>query len=311
MPKKLFLSVLFPLLLLSGCSGEETKGVQAEEPVLRLGVMPSMDYLPLAVARREGMLDKRIEIVKFYSANERDSALQSHNIDGTVTDLTGAMLHRAGGYDLKITSRCDAPFYIVAGATTGIAAPEELKGRTIAVSRHTVIDFCVDMALLAAGLQPEDVEKVEINKIPLRFEMLRNARIDATGLPDPLATMARVAGDRILTDNRTMDFSVTGIVFSQQAVTAKADLIGRLYQAYNYGADYLKGHTIADVGDILKEEMGFSDDILPHSRLTEYSPAAVPAENDLDRAANWLKDNGLIPRDFDPAGMVEPRFVRP
>jgi NitT/TauT family transport system substrate-binding protein len=155
------------------------------------------------------------------------------------------------------------------------------------------------------------VEKVDINKIPLRFEMLRNARIDATGLPDPLATMARVAGDRILADNKTLGFSVTGIVFSQQAIDAKAALIGELYQAYNYGVEYLASHAIADVADILKAEMGFTDAILPHSSLTEYARAAVPAGEDLNRAADWLKRGGLIPQDFDPALMVDSRFVRP
>jgi NitT/TauT family transport system substrate-binding protein len=123
--------------------------------------------------------------------------------------------------------------------------------------------------------------------------------------------MARVAGDRILTDNKSMGFSVTGIVFSQQAVDSKADLIGRLYQAYNEGVEYLASHTADDVADILKEEMGFTDDILPHTRLTVYSPAAVPARNDLDMAAKWLKLGGLIPSDFDPFLMVDPRFVQP
>jgi NitT/TauT family transport system substrate-binding protein len=199
----------------------------------------------------------------------------------------------------------------VAGAGTGITALKDLKGRSIAVSGHTVIDFCVDTALLLAGLTPEDVEKVEINKIPLRVEMLRNARVDATGLPDPLATMARVAGDHILTDNRSMGFSVTGIVFSQQAIDAKAALIGELYQAYNYGAEYLGKHTVMDVADILKAEMGFTDGILPHSSLADYAPAAAPAEKDLHMAAVWLKRDGLIPQDFDPSLMVDDRFVRP
>jgi NitT/TauT family transport system substrate-binding protein len=155
------------------------------------------------------------------------------------------------------------------------------------------------------------VEKVDINKIPLRFEMLRNARIDATGLPDPLATMARAAGDRILADNKSLGFSVTGIVFSQQAIDAKTDLIGELYQAYNYGVEYLKSHTITEVADILKAEMGFTDAVLPYSTLTEYTRAAVPAREDLQRAAVWLKRDGLIPGDFDPALMVDSRFVRP
>ncbi|MDR2211007.1 MAG: ABC transporter substrate-binding protein, partial [Spirochaetaceae bacterium] len=137
------------LVFLSACAAKES----AE--VLTLGVMPSMDYLPLAVAIKEGYTGQaglKLEIKKFYAATERDAAFQSGNVDGTVIDYTGALLQRAGGIDLKLVSGCSAPFYIIAGEQSGIGGIGDLRGKKVSVSQNTVIDFCVDMALRSAGL---------------------------------------------------------------------------------------------------------------------------------------------------------------
>lgn len=325
--RKILLLLFSIIFLLPSCSdGESTQSGQtgkterteqknnAKDQVLRVGVMSSMDYLPLAVARREGYFDKagvNVEILKFYSANERDAALQSGNIDGTVTDFTGALLQKAGGFDLVITSRCDAPFYIVAAQNSGIETLEGLKGKKLAVSRHTVIDFCMDMALKRGGIEKDQAEKVEINKIPVRFEMLRAGQIDATGLPDPLASMAAAAGDKILATNQDLGFYITGIVFARPAAESKADAIKGMYAAYDMGVEYLASHGISDVADILKADMGFRAEIISAYTLPDYSPAQMPDPAHLELTGNWLKQNGLIQADFDPQSLADDSFIKP
>jgi hypothetical protein len=70
--KKLFFAALAVLALsLAACTAKD------DETVLTLGVMPSMDYLPLAVALKEGYTDQlglKLEIKRFYAATERDAA---------------------------------------------------------------------------------------------------------------------------------------------------------------------------------------------------------------------------------------------
>ena len=307
------------LLCLPGCSAEE----ESVRPDLVLGVMPSMDYLPLAVAQREGYfkeLGLTVQLHKFYSANERDAAFQSGNVDGVVIDYTGALLQKAGGVDLRLTSRCDAPFYIIASANSGITSPRGLKGAEIAVSRNTVIDYCVDMALESAGIGPEAARKIEINKIPLRYEMLRNGRIDATGLPNPLALLAAHGGDTVLTSNTELGFSITGIMFSGRALADKPEQLRKFYRAYDRGVRYLAEHGPAEVADILKRDLGFTDEILPligrsglagqgPAALPVYSAAALPSEADLNRAAGWLIRKGLMADDFDYAAITDGRFL--
>lgn len=321
------IALLFCMALTAAaCSGnaDETpasKKQTADEAVkkftpastLILGVMPSMDYLPLAVADKLGYFDAqgiRMELRTFYSANERDAALLSGNIDGAVTDFTGAVLLRAGGAPIRLTSRCDAPFYIVASKISGITELSGLKGAKVAVSRNTVIDYCMDMAARAARLKPEDLNKAEINKIPLRFEMLNSGQIDVTGLPDPMAIKAVEAGGRFLASNASLGFGITGIVFTEQTIQDKRNAVEKLYQAYDRGAAYIRvnnsmaGLTHPPLKDILTTDMGFPPELLHSYTLPEYSPAELPAEEDINKVAAWLRERGLLTVPFPASDLL-------
>jgi NitT/TauT family transport system substrate-binding protein len=294
------------LIFLSACAAKEKAGV------LTLGVMPSMDYLPLAVAIREGYtedLGLQLEIKRFYAATERDAAFQSGNVDGTVIDYTGALLQKAGGIDLKLVSGCSAPFYLIAGKHTGAGGLGDLKGKKVSVSQNTVIDFCVDMALRSAGLSGADVEKVEINRVPLRYEMLESGNIDATALPDPLAATALQNGHRLLTTNIEQGFAVTGIVFTGKAIREKSELIKKMYWAYDLGVEYLAGHRREDLAPVLIDDFGFTPENVQNAVLDIYARAAPPGMADIHLTADWLLERGLISADFDRAAAIDTELV--
>jgi len=294
------------LIILPGCGDKKS-----QSEVLNLGVMSSMDYLPLAVAQREGYFEKEglnIKIQKFYSANDRDAAFQSGNVDGVVIDFTGAVLQKAGGIDLKLTSKCDAPFYVVASAS--IDSLSQLRGKKVAVSQNTVIDYCVDMSLKSVEMTASDIEKVEINKIPLRFEMLQNNKIDATGLPNPFALMAENSGSKIISSNSDLGFSITGIMFSQKAINDKPKMIKKMYSAYNQGVEYLKNHSEEDIRDILTKDLGFTDDIVSKVTLPVYTKAQMPTDGDIQSVVDWLISRGLIDESFDKALLLDNQFVK-
>ena len=101
--KHIIFSILSISLLLNACSGKKQESASVQ--TLTVGVMSSMDYLPLAVAQREGYFAKHgvdVKIQKFMSANERDMAFQSGTVDGGVTDYTSAALLASGGFDMKL-----------------------------------------------------------------------------------------------------------------------------------------------------------------------------------------------------------------
>lgn len=302
---KYYLSIILIGLIAISCSQGKK-----DRTSLKLGVMSSMDYLPLAIAEREGYfkeLDLDIELIKFYGANDRDAAFQSGNIDGTVIDYTGAILQKSGGIALTLTSKCDAPFYIV--AQNDIKDVRSLKSRSVGISQNTVIDYCLDMALLADSMTQTDVNKVELNKIPVRFEMLLNHKVDAVGLPDPFALMAQNAGKTVLTSNSDLGFGITGIMFRDETLKDKADLVKKMYKAYNKGALYLQAHATEHIRDILESDFGFPPELVSKVKLPSYTRAHAPRSEDLKSVSEWLIKRKLIPENFDSSNLVDEQYL--
>lgn len=285
---------------------------QAENETLRVGVMSSMDFVPLAVAREKGFFDKhqvKVDIQKFYSANDRDAAFQSGNIDGTVIDYTGAVLQRAGGVDLKITSACHAPFCMMTGANSVINNLEDLKGKKIAVSRNTVIDFCIEMALNSAGLTAVEVEKQEVNKIPIRLEMMMNGQTDATALPDPFITIAESKGARKIVCMDSLGYATTGFMFKTVAVNEKSEQLKAFYRAYNEAVAYIQEHSVEEIYPILIQDIGFPEALVAKVRLPKYTFASMPQTKDILATVDWLKEKGLIAADFQTGELLDDRFI--
>lgn len=296
-----FIAFLLVLSLMS-CTGSSQKGNNNQLPQLSIGVMSSMDYLPLAVAKEHGLFENEgveVTINKFYSANERDAAFQSGNLDGTILDYTGAAIQRAGGVNLRLTSQCDGTFVLVANNQSKINRVEDLQSKKLAVSRNTVIDFCTDVVLQQAQITEERVNKIEINKIPLRLEMLRNGKIDATLLPDPFVTIALAGDNKSIIDIKDLDLRVTGLAFQDEAINQKEEALKSFYRAYNDAVQMLESQPVSDFYDLLSAEIGIPADLVSSIQLPSYSLAQLPQTNDLDRVEQWLKAKELVPTDFD------------
>ncbi len=301
--------LLLTLVLFSGCGGQSD---ERSDSVLVIGVMPSMDYLPLAVAVERGYLSKGncdLVIQRFFSANERDAALQAGKIDGCVIDYTGAILLRAGGMDVRLTSACDGVFYLVAGRDSGIASLEQARNKSLGIAQHTVIEYFAERALADAGLKPQDVVKVELNRIPIRYELLINGKIDMAGLPDPLAFLARAEGGVVLTDNRKLGLSITGVAFLNDSLKKKAGAIREMYAAWNKGVDFIRQNGTDGVRGILVKEFGFPEDLVSGYSLPPYSKVRPVAAGDIERVAAWLAGKGLIKAGFDSGSVIDASFA--
>ena len=300
---KYILSLVLIASILLACTNKENKASDSDKnSQLNIGVMSSMDYFPIAVAKVNGFFEQEgvsVTINKFYSANERDAAFQSRNLDGTILDYTGAAIQRAGGINLKLTSQCNGSFVLVAAKESEINSVYDLKNKRLAVSRNTVIDFCTDWVLQEANIALSDVDKIEINKIPLRLEMLRNGRIDATMLPDPFVTIALEGDNRKVIDIKDMDLRVTGIVFHDNVIAEKSAAIKSFYRAYNLAIEFINTQPTVSFEDLLIAEVGVPSELVSKIELPNFTKAQLPQEKDLEKVEQWLKAKDLVPADFD------------
>ena len=192
------LSVAMLAAVLIGCAAP----AQPEEPKLKLALIPVLDTIPIFIAQQNGYFDEEgitVETVPVKSPQERDVLVTTGQVDGVLTDLQSVGLLNKDAAKVKAvyTSRRpfpDAPlFRILAGRETDIASPADLKGVPIGISPNTIIEYLTDRMLAAEGLKPEEIAKIEVGAIPVRFEQLMNGNIQAAALPDPLAQGAIAA----------------------------------------------------------------------------------------------------------------------
>ena len=293
-------------LIIASCNQNNNKR-DINSNQLIIGVMSSMDYLPLAVAEQRGYFaenDLNVTIQKFYSPNDRDAALQSNNLDGSILDYTGGAIQASGGIPLQFISQCDGTFEMIVSKDSEINSIDDFRGKKIAISRNTVIDFCTDLILSLAGMTTSDVEMTEINKIPLRLEMLDNNKIDATMLPDPFATIAKHEGNRFIIDMNSLSTKVTGIAFHQKAIDEKAEALKKLYVAYNKAIKDLQSEPISNFEELLIKEIGIPADLISNISLPSYTEAQKPQMSDLIAVEFWLKEKDLVSYDFNIESIV-------
>lgn len=297
MKKVLFVTLA---LLLAACGGEEKKS-----EVLKVGAMSSLDYIPYVLAEELGYTDSLgvdLEIVKFFSANDRDAAFRSGQVDGTVTDYTGAAIQHAAGLPLALVVKHDGYFEMM--AQPSLVSMAELKGKKVSVSRNTVIEYATDKMLEVAGLSPEEVEKPEVNKIPLRMEMMVGGEVDASVFPDPFITISKAKGFVSLSSTRDLGISVTGTIFSQKALTEKGEAIKALMTAYNLAVDYINSHPREEWQEILIEDAGIPAELVSQVVLPTYRHAEQPSQKEIKETIEWLKARALVPVEYEGEGLV-------
>ena len=195
---------------------------------LTIGVMGSIDTMPLIIAQENGFFDTHgveVNVEVFKAAKDRDAALQAGALDGVLCDEVAIAIYQNADIDMKITGITDGQFALVAGANTGINTVNDLVGKKVAISENTVIEYTLDTILEANGVAIDSVEKVAIPPMPTRLEMLNSGEVDAALMPNPFSDAAVSAGGTIIekVDSTGKYISVTA--FTQEAIDTKANEI--------------------------------------------------------------------------------------
>lgn len=316
MKKKL--TLIFTMVLgmsLMGCSAkvekapknETTQQVTEEGQTLTIGVMGSVDTVPLVIADQKGFFDEAgvdVNIEVFKAAKDRDAALQAGELDGVLCDEVAIAIYQNAGIDMKITGITDGQFGLVVGANTGVNNVSELAGKKIAISENTVIEYTLDKMLEKNGVAVADVEKVAIPPMPTRLEMLNSGEVDAALMPNPFSDAAIKAGGTMIdkVDNTGMYISVTG--FLQEAIDTKAAEIKAYYNAYNQAVEYLNNTDMSEYEEIIIETVGYPEDMRGNIVLPEYRKNALPPAEEIEEVLAWSRDKGILTKELSAKDVV-------
>ena len=127
-----------------------------------------------------------------------------------------------------------------------ITRPDQLKGKTMAVSRvGSSSDFATRYALEKYGLIPDkDVSILQIGSQPARFSAMETGKIHGVMIAIPLTAKAKKMGFNTLADLQMLglEYQHTGLAVTRNLIKTQPDLVRNIVRGFVEGIHFMKTH---------------------------------------------------------------------
>ena len=245
---------------------------------LKIGVMPTLDCLPVYLAYEDSIFLKQGVTVHLYRYNAQmdcDTAIARGRVEGTVTDLVRAAHIEKMGTPLFYPISTNLYWQLISNR----------KARVIAITRHSATDYLADLAIDSAKPKYE-VYRVQINDLNIRLSMLLNNEMDAMLLPEPYATRARMAQNVVLMDSRDKNINLGAIAFRTKLKSdgRRKDQINRFLTAYDIAVDSINKYGVQKYATLLKKYYKLDAHTIKSLPQLKFSHAMEPLQRDLQLA---------------------------
>lgn len=291
-------------LLVIGCgqSYEETKRLtraqrlklwREDSAALKIAVMPTLDCLPIFIAKDHQMFDTAVDIrLKHFNAQmDCDTALIRGRVEGTVSDLVRTERIIKQGIPLRYVAATNAYWLLISNRQLRMSNLKHLNDRMLAMTRYSVTDMLGDIAVDSAKLKPEQVFRIQVNDVNIRLKMLENNEMDALLMTEPQVTQALLGKHKVLLDTRQMDMQMGVLAFREKEMNDKNRMrqMDAFLKGYNEACDSINHYGVRHYSDVIKKNYKLSEQALkqlPDSLKFEH--AVAPRQKDVEKARQWL-----------------------
>jgi len=301
--KKLMIFIVTALLVIGcGQSYEETKRLtraqrlklwREDSAALKIAVMPTLDCLPIFIAKDHQMFDTAVDIrLKHFNAQmDCDTALIRGRVEGTVSDLVRTERIIKQGIPLRYVAATNAYWLLISNRQLRMSNLKHLNDRMLAMTRYSVTDMLGDIAVDSAKLKPEQVFRIQVNDVNIRLKMLENNEMDALLMTEPQVTQALLGKHKVLLDTRQMDMQMGVLAFREKELNDKNRMrqMDAFLKGYNEACDSINHYGVRHYSDVIKKNYKLSEQALkqlPDSLKFEH--AVAPRQKDVEKARQWL-----------------------
>lgn len=292
--KKIAIAVLLVCFCAASASAENIK--------IRFGILPVLDTLPLQVASHDGLFREQgldVELIRFSSALERDTAMQAGQIDGYFGDLIATYLLINNNVPMYIatTSWRTTPGSPMFGIGLSPQAKDkqlgDLEGAKLGLSKSTIMEYLADKIELQLGVGTGHFERVEIKKMPIRLQMLMTGQIDAALLPEPLLSLAMLKGGGVLTTADDLDIPLTVLCLHRKYFDEGADAYARFIAAYREAVERLRDNS-EHYRSLMAQTCRIPKPLVAEFPIYRFPAPALPSEAELNAVQEWMISKGLL-----------------
>jgi len=297
--KVLFLSFLLISSLIVIGSGST---LAQDNVSLKVGIMPAVDSAPILLAEKRGYFADEgidIEIDVYTNAVNRQSALQTGELDGAMTDYIALVNNINNGFPVKLTLGTDGVFPFL--VRKGFKETEEID---IGMMEVSVSNFLSEQFLS----KKYKMNKIFIAAIPARLEMIKSGKLDMAIIPEPMASMGELAGLEKRVYENEYEYMPEGMIFTKKALGEKEAAILGFHKAYNRAIkDVIEDEELAR--DILIEKLKLNPEVKDLITLPEYRLGTVPSESYINRVIKFVEDKQNESINLSYQDIVEEKFV--
>ncbi len=288
-----------------GTGGEVATATHAPSTTgsLRIGVLAITDVVPFYIAQEQGYFTKQgltVELVPTSSAAERDQLMITQQIDGELNDLVSTVLFNKDKSNIKIvrTARQAFPdaaeYWILAPKDSPIKTPQDLKGKEIAISQNTVIEYVTDRLLELEGVPTAEIKTTNVPPIATRMQVLAQGQVAAATLPDPFASLAILQGARIVVDDtKHPEVSVSVISFRTDVVEKRADAVRKFLAGYDQAIQDIRTRP-NQFRNTLIEKGRVPDQLKDKYQFPPFPDPGIPTKAQWDDVVKWATEHKLI-----------------
>lgn len=274
---------------------EREKAKKELEAAFKVGVMPTMDCLPVFLLKDSMLYDTAkvdIRLKMFTAQMDCDTALAGGSIQGAVTDVVRASRLNEQGTPLLAEMTSNAYWQLIANKKARLRELSQFSDKMIAMTRYSVTDMLTDMAV-ERGKTKYPVYKVQINDVFIRLRMLLNNEMDAVWLTEPQATRARQTGNNVVMDTRKENVKAGIFAFRSKDMEQKTRLeeLDEFKKAYNRACDSINKNGVRHYSALIEKYMHADKKTVGRLPDMKYEHSHRPSPEDMNKAQKWLNSN--------------------
>lgn len=293
-----------------------THSVQAQQNTLNISYVRSPFNLQLMVMKENGILQKHLAPLglqaqwpEITSGAKQAQALASGDLDiGGVMNTASILMAEGEGNPVRIVAGVSRPtdvFAVVAGKN-GVRKMADLKGKTIAGPKGTVLHQLLVAALAREGVSMQQVNFVQMD-IPMAFAAMQSGQVDAALLAANFVINAQKDGAQVLTRATGVLTPILAMTTSERFLRQHPDRVKAVVAAHDEAWQWIQANPDAAIAlgarlqgvsvDEARQLYGWSHFM---QRLNRDDFRALEAD------MQFMLDNGMMRNRVDVRTVVAP-----
>lgn len=240
----------FTLCLLSALAAPAAHARQEPKP-LRISYVRAPFNLQLMVMKEKGILQKHLEPLglqaqwpEITSGAKQAQALASGDLDiGGVMNTASVLMANGEGNPVRIIAGVARPtdVFAIVAAKGGPRAVADLKGKTVAGPKGTVLHQLLAAALAREGMSVQQVNFVQMD-LPQAFAAVQSGKADAALLAANFVLNAQKDGAHVLARATGLLTPLLTMTASEKFLKAHPDRVQAVVAAHDEAWQWIQAH---------------------------------------------------------------------